>query len=277
MATYAYHSNPAYLGALYSVTNGNVTYLHKDHLGSASTGTIGNGVNAGNIAWNEQYTPFGETILNPAANDNLDGFTGHIKDKATGLNYMQARYYDPALGRFLSIDPVEFSAERPGMFNRYTYTYNDPINFTDPTGMVGGCDSCWTDMYNSGMSAESATIAEAGFRPYSEAFAKGTLIGATMTPIGRGVSVGIGIATRILTKKALTTSQKKAVRSMKKNIKEHKARIKSERKNPTVKPEMVGKTTKKQQKQQRKTRENKHKRDIKDWKKQIKEIKKEAQ
>ena len=94
-----------YIGKIVRISNGNVTYLHKDHLGSASTGTIGNGVNAGNIAWNEQYTPFGETILNPAANDNLDGFTGHIKDKATGLNYMQARYYDPALGRW-GFEPI---------------------------------------------------------------------------------------------------------------------------------------------------------------------------
>ena len=40
-----------------------------------------------------------------AVNADLKGFTGHIRDSATGLNYMQARYYDPVLGRFLSIDP----------------------------------------------------------------------------------------------------------------------------------------------------------------------------
>jgi RHS repeat-associated protein len=123
-----------YIGKIARITNGNVTYLHKDHLGSASAGTSSTGA----VAWNEQYTPFGETILNPAANDNLDGYTGHIKDKATGLNYMQARYYDPALGRFLSIDPVGFMPSRPGQFNRYSYTYNDPINLTDPTGMCPG-------------------------------------------------------------------------------------------------------------------------------------------
>jgi RHS repeat-associated protein len=32
--------------------------------------------------------------------DDQGGFTGHIRDKATGLNYMQARYYDPVMGRF---------------------------------------------------------------------------------------------------------------------------------------------------------------------------------
>jgi RHS repeat-associated protein len=120
-----------YIGKIARITNGNVTYLHKDHLGSASSGTDVNGL----ISWTEQYTPFGETILNPAANDNLDGYTGHIKDQATGLNYMQARYYDPALGRFLSIDPVGFTPDQPFMFWRYTYVGNDPINSWDPFGM----------------------------------------------------------------------------------------------------------------------------------------------
>ncbi len=121
----------------------------------ASSGTTSTGA----VAWTEQYTPFGETILNPAANDNLDGYTGHIKDKATGLQplpgpssfkidsldqffgfsnqlrSMQARYYDPALGRFLSIDPVGFSPDMPFMFGRYTYVGNDPINAWDPFGL----------------------------------------------------------------------------------------------------------------------------------------------
>jgi len=52
---------------------------------------------------------------------------------------MQARYYDPALGRFLSIDPVGFTPEMPFMFGRYTYVGNDPVNLTDPTGMCPRC------------------------------------------------------------------------------------------------------------------------------------------
>jgi len=91
-------------GTLARITNNVVTYLHPDHLGSAQSGTNSSGA----IAWRERYTPFGEELVGPAANDNLGGFTGHIKDKATGLNYMQARYYDPVIGRFLSIDPVTF-------------------------------------------------------------------------------------------------------------------------------------------------------------------------
>ena len=50
---------------------------------------------------------------------------------------MQARYYDPVVGRFLSNDPVGFveSNLNPQMFNRYSYTWNDPINLIDPYGL----------------------------------------------------------------------------------------------------------------------------------------------
>jgi len=120
------------------IKDGTFTYLHPDHLGSPQVGTKGQGFpenEHGDVDFKEHYTPFGEALLNPAANDNQSGFTGHIKDKGTGLNYMQARYYDPNIGRFLSIDPVTFvSSGNPIYFNRYAYTGNDPINFIDPLG-----------------------------------------------------------------------------------------------------------------------------------------------
>ena len=118
----------------------NTTYLHPDHLGSAQAGTTGFSYSDpwGTVAWREQYTPFGEEIQGQSANADLDGFTGHIKDSATGLNYMQARYYDPVIGRFLSVDPVTFmDTGNPTHFNRYAYCGSNPLNCTDPTGMVG--------------------------------------------------------------------------------------------------------------------------------------------
>ena len=44
---------------------------------------------------------------------------------------------DPVTGRFLSNDPVAFSPGQPQMFNRYSYTLNDPVNMTDPDGKIG--------------------------------------------------------------------------------------------------------------------------------------------
>ncbi len=109
---------------------GAAVYTHLDHLGSpvAATDT------AGAVLWRESFTPFGARRINPAANRDKPGFTGHVDDHATGLTYMQARYYDPALGRFLSNDPVGFTPARPDMFNRYAYAANDPVNNGDPDG-----------------------------------------------------------------------------------------------------------------------------------------------
>ena len=56
------------------------------------------------------------------------GFTGHATDAASGLTYMQQRYYDPVAGRFLSVDPEQSE------FSRYSYGANNPFKFVDPDG-----------------------------------------------------------------------------------------------------------------------------------------------
>jgi RHS repeat-associated protein len=140
------------------------TYLYPDHLGTASLAANASGY----ITWWESYSPFGETLNNAPQGFNQPGFTGHIRDTATGLNYMQARYYDPVIGRFLSNDPVGFAEMiiegNFGYFNRYSYTFNDPINLVDPTGMSVDCENmgtCPTSMYGEG-SPESSNCAAAG-------------------------------------------------------------------------------------------------------------------
>ena len=107
------------------------TFRDNDHLGSSQIGFDLDGI----VDFQEYYTPFGEVENASSLNDNKVGFTGHVRDKDTGLNYMQARLQDPVTGRFLSIDPVGFaSTGHPGMVNRFSYTYNDPMNLIDPTG-----------------------------------------------------------------------------------------------------------------------------------------------
>ncbi|WP_052852654.1 polymorphic toxin-type HINT domain-containing protein [Streptomyces avicenniae] len=61
------------------------------------------------------------------------GFVGGIAD-STGLTHLGAREYDPALGRFISVDPV-LDLTDPQQINGYAYSNNNPTTFTDPTGL----------------------------------------------------------------------------------------------------------------------------------------------
>lgn len=106
-----------------------VKYQHTDALGSVVVVTDANR----NVVERREYEPYGAQ-LTPAVQDG-PGYTGHVQDATTGLVYMQQRYYDPMLGRFLSVDPVA-ACDNGDMrhFNRYSYAYNNPYKFSDPDG-----------------------------------------------------------------------------------------------------------------------------------------------
>ena len=93
----------------------------------------------------ERYTPYGEP--SDMQLDAGPGFTGHATDVATGLTYMQQRYMDAELGRFLTPDPVGPEEDFINHFNRYNYALNNPVRYTDPDGRaphgcgVGGCNN----------------------------------------------------------------------------------------------------------------------------------------
>ncbi|MEM9668053.1 MAG: RHS repeat-associated core domain-containing protein [Pseudomonadota bacterium] len=144
-----------------------------------------------NIAWREDYTPFGEARLDPAGNDDNPNFTGHIRDHDTGLVYAQARYYDPVIGRFLSTDPVGFAEGGPGYFNRYAYTANDPVNNIDPDGRF--CVPCVTGAIGGGIGAITGGVSAAltGGNIFKGA-AKGAITGAV---IGATGNIAAGTAT----------------------------------------------------------------------------------
>ncbi|MBU1754271.1 hypothetical protein KKG56_10560, partial [bacterium] len=96
-----------------------VYYCHNDHLGSLRAITDKNG----KATESYFYYPFG-------AGGPVGGpsFTGKELD-STGLFYFGARYYDSALGRFISPDPVDVPGANP-----YVYCCNNPLRYTDPTG-----------------------------------------------------------------------------------------------------------------------------------------------
>lgn len=117
---------------------GTVTsWLHRDHLASVRVTTGA----AGTLAKRQHYQAFGEQIgaaTGPAANDNeTKGYIGENFDAETGLLYLNARYYDPIFARFISPDWWDPWKEGVGT-NRYSYSENDPVNKSDPSGHATG-------------------------------------------------------------------------------------------------------------------------------------------
>jgi len=81
-----------------------------------------------------EYSDFGEVTEIVEEIDNEICYTGAIHDETTGLHYMNARYYDPANGRFISQDSYRGEINDPGQWHLYVYCANNPINYTDPSG-----------------------------------------------------------------------------------------------------------------------------------------------
>ncbi len=89
----------------------------------------------GSVAGSFDYDSFGgRTVTGEAIRY---GFTGREHDGESGLIHFRARAYDPATGQFLQRDPIGFAA---GDLNLYAYTWNDPFNWTDPSGLAVAAD-----------------------------------------------------------------------------------------------------------------------------------------
>jgi RHS repeat-associated protein len=88
--------------------------------------------NSGNVVNHISYDSFGN--ITNQSNPTIDTrftYTGRELDKESGLYYYRARYYDAAVGGFISVDPIGF---RAGDSNLYRYVFNSPTNYTDPSG-----------------------------------------------------------------------------------------------------------------------------------------------
>ena len=116
-----------------AVSPPDVTYLHADALGSSSfTSDETGSASLRRVV----YRPFGEAV-DPGASGGTNppqlGFTGQRLEADIGLYDYGARWYDPALGRFLQPDALAPTYDPQG-FNPYAYVRNDPVNRVDPSG-----------------------------------------------------------------------------------------------------------------------------------------------
>ncbi|MGE5623693.1 MAG: RHS repeat-associated core domain-containing protein, partial [Methanocella sp.] len=128
-----YVQGPAGLVAKAVTTAGGIgevlTYYHQDHLGSTRVQTDADG----GLLARFDYQPFGELLEAVYADPMTQSmepfaYTGQRAEENIGLYYYGARFYDPAIGRFITQDPAQDG------LNWYAYCNNNPILYTDPTG-----------------------------------------------------------------------------------------------------------------------------------------------
>ena len=118
--------------------NGTFSYLGNDVLGSTAVA-----LNAsGQLTAAQLYGPYGNVRYSSGTMPTDIGFTGQRGDSVTGLDYYNARYYDPVVGLFISADTVlPGNGYDPWGLSRYAYVRGNPETMTDPTGHRVACGS----------------------------------------------------------------------------------------------------------------------------------------
>jgi RHS repeat-associated protein len=167
-------------------------FLHRDHLSSVRIVTDG----VGNATEDTNYAAYGEPTKVMATKK---GYIGERFDEETGFMYLNARYYDPAFGRFVSPDDWDPTREGVGT-NRYAYAQNDPINHSDANGHITGVDDV---VVGAGTGLLAVGLAATYYRAdylddgrLNNSVGKGVIdaIGTGLTSVGAGIlnSVGLG-------------------------------------------------------------------------------------
>jgi len=193
-----------------------VEYLLTDHLGSTSLTTDSSGVKVSEM----RYKPWGEVryawrttsqTTKPAYALTRYTFTGqysHMDDPTTsgvtegfGLMFYNARWYDPALGRFSSADSlVPEQSQGVQAWDRYAYVNNSPVNFTDPSGH---CPLCLTAAIGGSIGAIVGALGYTAYAAYTgQGFntthmllaAGGGAVAGALIGTGVGIAAGVGVA-----------------------------------------------------------------------------------
>lgn len=119
-------------GLLAEYWNSTTYFVHKDHLGSTRLITDLNKAVVDSL----DYLPYGMQIAGGTFTTHK--FTGKERDAESGLDHFDFRKYNSALGRWMSPDPAGAAFANlsvPQSWNLYSYVLNNPLRFTDPTGL----------------------------------------------------------------------------------------------------------------------------------------------
>lgn len=168
---------------------GDVRWALSDHQSSVRDLVDSEGTVLNHLTYDSYGQVTNET--NPEV-DFRFGYTGRERDEETGLYYYRARYFDPAVGTFVSEDPLGFGA---GDSNVYRYVFNSPTNYVDPSGLF----SVWVrgSLVNKGKEYKHRTVRGGG--SVSEATGQGNSIDSGDSNPGLqgsfgSTTVGIGSA-----------------------------------------------------------------------------------
>lgn len=110
--------------------SGQIAELFADRIGSITI-IVDSATNA--VVSEFEYDGFGRRKLVSGEPDQLFGFIGRDFDLETGLSHLRARDYSADIGLFTTVDPIEFQG---GTLNLYEYTSNNPLLWTDPSGLA---------------------------------------------------------------------------------------------------------------------------------------------
>ncbi len=190
-------------------------YIYRDYQGSVTDITDASGT----VVHRMRYSPWGKLLHTDGTpytrSEELStdydrllflgrGYTGHEYLPWFGLVNMNARLYDPAIGRFLSPDPYVQMPDFSQNFNRYSYCLNNPLKFTDPSGefffsfLIPGLGTfidaaCWGAVIGGATYTASVAMSSGGFSNWNWGqFAKSMGFGAASGILTAGIGQAFG-------------------------------------------------------------------------------------
>jgi RHS repeat-associated protein len=186
------------IGAIY---DGASVSIHE-----GTVGTVRLVTSAGQPAGSFVYDAFGNLIDSDGLAVSF-GFGGGMAEHELALVGLRARFYDPAIGRFISVDPFEGFLTDPASKHPYLYAHADPINVYDPSGMVSLIDALGAVSLISGLAGIGAiAVGNDDLAFKLELLSVGTGLGAVGLSVAK---YGVLLGRDLLLRKAIQENAKR--------------------------------------------------------------------